>query len=283
MKAFLVREAEWKDKEAILAISRKIWEGEDYVPAVLEDWLSQGGMLVAELSGEVVGFAKVTELSPGEFWFEGLRVDPAHQGKGVAKALAQAQLEWALSRQPKTIRLATVEANEASLHIAQNLGFHEVARFFYLEAEVRKPKEVRKLRTSAPEEAWEFLRASQVLAEGKGFLGLGWRFRQASPELVEELARKEALFALGEPPRGLLIIVPDPYTPKELGCLAFLDGEEGVLPGLLEFAHGLAAKNGERILSAMVAAPWLFRFLLAQGFQFIPELGAVLVLEYGTS
>jgi len=283
MNAISVREAGWKDKEEILAISQKIWEGEDYVPVVLEGWLSQGGLLVAELSGKVVGFAKVTELSPGEFWFEGLRVDPAHQGKGVAKALAQAQLEWTLSRQPKTIRLATVETNEPSLHIAQNLGFREVARFFYLEAEVRKPQKVRELRAPAPEEAWEFLRGSQVLAEGKGLLGLGWRFCQASPELVGELAQKEALFTLGEPPCGLLILVPDPYTPRELGCLAFLDGEEGILPALLRFAQGWAAQNGQKILSAMVAAPWIFRFLLAQGFQFIPELGAVLVLEYAPS
>jgi GNAT superfamily N-acetyltransferase len=80
-----VRPALPEDRERILAISAKIWEGQDYIPHVLDRWLCEGGLFVAELSGKVVGFAKNTELSPGEIWLEGLRVDPEHQGRAWPK------------------------------------------------------------------------------------------------------------------------------------------------------------------------------------------------------
>lgn len=280
MSRVAVRPARPEDQEAILAISRQIWEGEDYVPQVLDRWLAEGGLLVAELGGAVVGFAKTTELAPGELWLEGLRVHPEHQGKGVAKALAQAQLREALARRPRAIRLATVEANAASLHIAGELGFREVARFFYLEAEVERPSRAPALGKPDPQGAWEFLRASPALAEGKGFVGLGWRFRPLTRELFWELWEGGGVLAVGAPPRGLALLAPDPYTPGDIAALAFLDGEEEALSALLLGAQGWAAARGQRLLAAMVAAPWLFTFLRRHGFEFVPELGAVLVLEY---
>ncbi|MBC7221853.1 GNAT family N-acetyltransferase [Candidatus Bipolaricaulota bacterium] len=275
-----VRPAAPKDREGILAISRRIWEGEDYVPFVLDQWLAEGGLIVAELSGEVAGFAKTTELAPGELWLEGLRVHPEHQGKGIAKTLARAQLDLALAQRPQVVRLATVEANEASLHIARELGFREVARFFYLEADVEKPARAPTPQRPSSEETWKFLSSSQALQEGRGLIGFGWRFYTLTPGLLAELGDKGALFSVGTPPKGFLILVPDPYTPADIATLAFLDGEDDALEDLLKFAHVWASEQGERIIAAMVAAPWIFKFLIQHGFQFVPELGAVLVLEY---
>ena len=270
-----------EDRERILAISAKIWEGEDYIPQVLEQWLSEGGLFVAELAGKVVGFAKNTELSPGEIWLEGLRVDPEHQGKGVAKTLARAQLEAALAKKPRSVRLATVEENLAGLHIAQELGFRKIARFSYLEADAVGPKSLPSVKKPEPREAWDFLQRSTSFAEARGLVGLGWRFRTLTFDFLVELCHEGNVFAPGYEPSALLIIVPDPYTPEDILVLAFLDGEEPALEKLVHLAHGLAAKRGNRILSAMVADPWLYTFLFRQGFQGVPELGAVVVLEYG--
>ncbi len=281
MAAVQVRLASVTDRERILSISSRIWEGEDYIPHVLDRWLSEGGLFVAELAGKVVGFAKNTELSPGEIWLEGLRVDPAHQGKGVAKALARAQLEAALAKKPRSVRLATVEENLASLHIGQELGFREIARFSYLEADVVEPKSFPQAAKPEPKEAWDFLQRSSAFAEARALVGLGWRFRTLTFDFLTELCREGNVFARGYEPSALLIVFSDPYTPKEILALAFLDGEETALEELLYVAHGLAAKRGNRILSAMVADPWLYTFLSRRGFQGVPELGAVVVLEYG--
>ena len=275
-----VRLASVRDREGILAISSRIWEGEDYIPQVLDRWLSEGGLFVAELGEKVVGFAKNTELSPGEIWLEGLRVDPAHQGKGVAKALARAQLEAALAKKPRSVRLATVEENLASLHIAQELGFREIARFSYLEADVVEPERLPTAEKPEPKAAWDFLQRSRSFAEARGLVGLGWRFRTLTFDFLTELCRDGNVFALGRGPSALLIVFPDPYTPEDILALAFLDGEETALEELLHVAHGLAARRGNRILSAMVADPWLYTFLFRRGFQGVPELGAVVVLEY---
>jgi len=281
MATVQVRLASVGDREGILAISSRIWEGEDYIPHVLDRWLSEGGLFVAELGGKVVGFAKNTELSPGEIWLEGLRVDPAHQGKGVAKALARAQLEAALAQKPRSVRLATVEENLASLHIAQELGFRAIARFSYLEADVVEPESLPPVERPEPKKAWDFLQRSRSFAEARGLVGLGWRFRTLTFDFLTELCREGKVFALGHGLSALLIVFPDPYTPEEILALAFLDGEETTLEKLLRLAHGLAAKRGNQILSAMVADPWLYTFLSRRGFQGVPELGAVVVLEYG--
>jgi GNAT superfamily N-acetyltransferase len=276
-----VRLALPEDRERILAISAKIWAGQDYIPHVLDRWLSEGGLFVAELSGKVVGFAKNTELSPGEIWLEGLRVDPEHQRKGVAKALARAQLEAALAKKPHSVRLATVEENLASLHIAQELGFREIARFSYLEADVVEPKSLPQAEKPESKEAWDFLQHSSAFSEARGLVGLGWRFRTLTFDFLTELCNEGNVFAPGKDLSALLIVFPDPYTPEEILALAFLDGEELALEKLLHLAHGLAVKRGNRILSAMVADPWLYTFLSRRGFQGVPELGAVVVLEYG--
>lgn len=275
-----VRTAVHEDRERILAISSQIWAGEDYVPLVLDAWLAEGGLLVAEIHGQVVGFAKNTDLGEGEIWLEGLRVDPAHEGKGLAKTLAQRQLATALAGAPRSIRLATVETNYASLHIAQTLGFREIARFSYLEADVKKPQKAPAVARPDPKEAWQFLQKSAAFRAGRGLIPLGWRFKTATEHFLHELWERGAIFSVGAPPKGLLILAPDPYTPKDIAVLAFLDGEEEALLALANFAHFWAAQNGQRTVAAMVADPFLFTFLGRLGFQGVPELGAVVVLEH---
>jgi len=172
--AITVRPARVEDREAILAISAQIWQGEDYIPLVLDGWLAEGGLAVAELDGVVAGLGKLTVLAPGEVWLEGLRVDPAHRGKGVAKALARHQLESALGLNPRSIRFATAEVNAESLHIAGRQGFRETARFTYVEGPVRDepaPLGVTPVHDVAP--AWALVQSSPTFRDARGLLAWG--------------------------------------------------------------------------------------------------------------
>ncbi|MBC7092715.1 GNAT family N-acetyltransferase [Candidatus Bipolaricaulota bacterium] len=274
-----------EDKEAILAISAQVWDGEDYVPTVLDRWMAEGGLLVAELGGRVVGFAKTTFLAPGEVWLEGLRVDPAHRGKGVGKALARAQLEGALALAPRSIRFATGEVNHESIHIAEELGFREVARFTYMEGavqEVPAPAGVTQVRD--PEAAWRFISTSPLFREGRGLLGLGWRFPELTPALFEELTRAGAVSSLGdEEIRGVLIQVPDPYAPAAFSAIVFVDGDEEAVGELLRFAHAQAGALGQTRLSAMIPDAWLAEVLSRHGLSWFPDFRYVLVFEYPLS
>lgn len=279
-----IRGARPENKEAILAISAQVWEGEDYIPNVLDGWLSEGGLVVAEQNADIVGFGKLTLLSPGEVWLEGLRVDPAHRGKGVAKAIAQHQLESALALKPRSIRFATAEVNAESLHIARKQGFQEIARFTYVEGPVRDesvPPGIFVVRDVEP--GWAVVRASSAYRDARGFLGLGWRFPELTRDRLAELVAQGAVFGWGDPVRGLLVLQPDPYAPTTFASIAFLDGNDAAQDSLLRFAHAWARERGLEYLAAMVPGEERVGAFTGCGLAPLPSFRHVLVLAYPLS
>ncbi|GAB4308537.1 MAG: GNAT family N-acetyltransferase [Candidatus Bipolaricaulota bacterium] len=276
-----LRSARVEDRDAILAISSQIWEGEDYIPLVLDDWLAEGGLVVAELDGVVAGLGKLTVLAPGEVWLEGLRVDPAHRGKGVAKAIARHQLEAALALKPRSIGFATAEVNAESLHIAGKQGFREIARFTYVEGPVRdEPAPLGVTPVHDVEPAWTFIQASPAYRAARGLLAWGWRFPALTPERLADLVVQRAVFACGDPMRGLLVLQPDPYAPASFAAIGFLDGDDAAQDALLSFAHAWAREKGMEYLAAMVPDERRVETFARHGLAPLPYFRYVLVLAY---
>lgn len=121
----IVRRARAEDKPAVVEFCSRIWEGWDYLPRVYDRWLEdpRGAFLVAELAGRPVGTDKITVLSPGEIWLEGLRVDPDTRGRGVARAINCRAMEVIAGLNPRTVRFGTVADNWASRHMGEKDGF----------------------------------------------------------------------------------------------------------------------------------------------------------------
>ena len=124
----LIRPARPSDREAVLAISAQVWGGEDYVPEVVDRWLADpdGEFSVATLRGRVVGFSKLTRHGPGEWWLEGLRVDPRYRGRGVARRLHAHQLALVRRIGSGTLRYSTGDGNRASQHLGLSSGFRDI-------------------------------------------------------------------------------------------------------------------------------------------------------------
>ncbi len=61
----------------------------DYIHDVFDDWLAEraGEFTAALIDDQVVAIAKLSDLGDGEWWFEGLRVDPDFRRRGIAAAL----------------------------------------------------------------------------------------------------------------------------------------------------------------------------------------------------
>ena len=81
----LVRLARPQDRQDLLAISRGIWAGTDYLPKVVDRWLAEDWFFVCEYQGRVIACLKLSLLPDNVLWFEGLRVHRRWQGKGIAR------------------------------------------------------------------------------------------------------------------------------------------------------------------------------------------------------
>ncbi len=132
-----IRKVTLGDRKGIIAISSKIWDGQDYIPNVFEDWVTDKNRKFVCLTnnGEIRGFASMRIMPDESVWFEGLRVAPEWRGRGYGKELTEYLVEK-VKRNRGIIRLSTYFKNYESLHIVKKYGFEIVARYNLLEKEV---------------------------------------------------------------------------------------------------------------------------------------------------
>jgi GNAT superfamily N-acetyltransferase len=278
----IIRKAAVEDRSGILEVAAQIWEGHDYVPQILDRWLAEGGLWVAELEGRVAGSAKTSILSPGEFWFEGLRVALAYRNRGVARALAEAQVEDALAQGARSIRYSTAEINQASIRIAHALGFREIARFTLIGGPVGQGAEGPGIvRAADPDRVAEFIFGSATYRENHGLLPHGWIFKDLSETVLAELVKEGAVFyteTRGEV-RGALVLLPTPYRLENL-AIALLDGDGETLRKLTRFAHHYGRERGHEELRAMASSERLVQALTEAGLFFELNFRYALVFEH---
>ena len=117
------------DKTDMLRVTQKIWDGNDYVPQVWDNWLSdsQGCLAVVEYAGGVRGLCKISRLGMDEWWLEGLRVQPEFEGRGLASRLHDYLISWWKTQAGGVLRLATSSKRKPVQHLADRTGFRRVA------------------------------------------------------------------------------------------------------------------------------------------------------------
>ena len=96
-------------------------------------WMQQppGQTVVAEEDGTLLGSATMGPNRPGRGAHIGtgsFMVDPAHQGRGVGRALGEHVVAWSRARGFHGIQFnAVVETNEAAVRLWRSLGFEILA------------------------------------------------------------------------------------------------------------------------------------------------------------
>jgi phosphinothricin acetyltransferase len=117
---------EWTD-EAHTADDRRAW--------LEQHWRGGHPVLVAEVEGEVVGFAAYGDFRDTTKWpgyrftvEHTIHVDERHWGSGVGRALMEALVEHARRTGRHTIVAAVDADNEGSIRFHERLGFVEVGR-----------------------------------------------------------------------------------------------------------------------------------------------------------
>jgi len=132
------------DREPLLAIAARIWEGEDYLEHVFDSWVREpdAPFIGIFLERKLVGCGRLTPFDAEQGWLEALRVDPDLQGKGLGMALSRHMFALARDLRLQVLFYSTYYANSASIRIGEAAGFHKIADYSFLQCELgRGPAE----------------------------------------------------------------------------------------------------------------------------------------------
>ena len=130
-----------KDIPAILDISKDIWEGDDYIPDVIERWLNEKdnlayGAFLEEEMKELIGLGRVKMFPNGVAWLEGVRVKITHQKQGIGRDLMKYAIDYAIQAGAKVAQYDTSSRNFGSKSLAKFHGFKEKKRMEVLECKM---------------------------------------------------------------------------------------------------------------------------------------------------
>lgn len=259
----VIRPAQSADRPALEAIAARIWDGHDYLPRVFDDWVADqtGGFWVAVVHGQVVGAIKLTCHSPGQWWLEGLRVDPARQGRGIGRILHHFATQQARHHAPGVVRYSTASGNGAMVHrFAPETGFQQVAAFvpYGAEAEPHSLEGLTLLKAQDVGRAWTFLEQVAPHFEAtQHTLEESWSFLPLTRELLAGRLAMDLVYgwmvAANDPDALAGLVVLNGKLQKSQGrechlAVGYLDAITGQLTPLAWAARGLAARLGyERV------------------------------------
>lgn len=265
------------DRSRIVEISSQIWDGHDYVPELLDEWLAdaEGDVICAVLDGRVVGFARRTWLAPGLAWFEGIRTDPAHRGRGIGRAITEYLVDRARAAGAIRIILSTYIDNKASIHIIESYGFERVATFVYRERPADAPSpdpDVGADPQIAPvseEETTEYVAGSSFLQLAKRRFPRGWRFFPFDHDPRAAVARMGLRLGWHED-GDLKALLCARWHPGESDhtVFNFLDGDPEAMRALLRHAVGLYAGTEIAVMVPVAAGETAAVGPLLDGFGF---------------
>ncbi len=123
-----------------MQISAQIWDGHDYLPMVFDRWVEDAGSSFLGLFEDerLVGCGRMMQFDDRRVWMEALRVDPADQGKGWGREITRRMIRLAVDSGYEELYFSTYFRNLASIRITEQFGFSIIARYSYLEMDVKE-------------------------------------------------------------------------------------------------------------------------------------------------
>ncbi|ADJ14678.1 GNAT family N-acetyltransferase [Halalkalicoccus jeotgali] len=190
-----LRDARLEDHEAVAAFTRDTWpdrEAGDYLPGIYPEWIEgDNRTLVADAGSEIAGIAQCVMLSETEAWCQGMRVNPAYRGRGVASRLTHALFEWARDQGALVARSMVFSWNVPSLGLTRKIGFDPAAELRWATPEPDPDAEPGLTVTDEPDAAWHAWTDSDARSR-LGGLALDREETWAVSELTRENLRRAA-------------------------------------------------------------------------------------------
>jgi N-acetylglutamate synthase-like GNAT family acetyltransferase len=195
-----VRRLRSSDLKAILEISRHVWDGHDYLPAVAEQWLHspRSRFYGVEVDGHVVAVGNLEFIEDGSTgWMEGLRVHPDYRGKGLANNLTQHIVQEAEQFGVKRLRYTTSARNAASLKLAKMAGFSKILTmsvFWHMSPKmIVASTNCSKIRKRNKETVWKLLNTNSSIVLS-GILIYDWKALDNTCRNIEEIGKTHAFY-----------------------------------------------------------------------------------------
>lgn len=236
-----VRLARREDREDLIEISKRIWDGHDYLPQIVDRWIAEPWFFVCEFEAKVIACLKLSEMPDNVIWFEGLRVHAKYQGKGVAKLMNRELLKFASglkSQNPAlSFEFCTYYKNVESLALTSKLGSVKVDSFYNLER-----RGVRKV--LVPEIITDYGR--EIFAGYPDYLPLNWHAVHSSEASLDYIRKHATVFRT---PNSI-------YLLGRVGeqCITFLEPPQAEIGEDLRYMQYFFG-SGKRI-SATISRHW---------------------------
>ena len=270
----LCRPAVGSDRADVFEFCRNIWEGDDYVPNVWDEWFQDptGVLAVAEYDGHAIGCSKITRISPGQWWLEGFRVDPKHQGLKVGTHLHDHVMDWWLEHGEGTIRLMTDAGNFAVHHLCEKTGYTKVNEVCGYRAIPLEETTTSFLPVSDLAIAADFAGESESIKTAGGLIDLGWQICRPDPEVFRIYSSESAEYAHSffwwKDHQGLFSAWSDEDEEKRTLFLGVLACALRDLPALLTDIRRFAAERKfDSVFQIAFDLPQITTSLLEAGFE----------------
>ena len=269
----MIRKITEKDRSRVIEIASKIWEGEDYIRFVFDEWVNDPNGNFSGLweNNKLIGFGRLKFLTPTDIWLEGLRKDPECDVKGVGHKLSQFYFNFLKGKKITSIRFSTYYDNIASIRLNEKLGFKKVLTLSLKSLDIYKSKQnISSKITSQVDfnDIKNFVESSSYLQKSDQFLEIGWVAHKYSKKLLRKFYEDGNIIVWLE--GGLIkgagfwskVNYPDVFW------ISFLEAENfEIFTGLINYFNSLGKKMGKDHFEIFIPDNELREFCNKAGFK----------------
>ncbi len=270
-KLKMIKEISLSDKQRVLEISANIWEGDDYISQVFDDWVNDDGLFVGLWEDNIlVGFGKLSYLTPTDIWLEGLRKDEKSGVKQVGEKLSEYYYNHLQGRKIDSIRFSTYFGNLASIKLNQKFGFQKILTLSLKTKTISSKKSIQSEVYSHYdlENVKRYIEKSSYLKGTKGFIGKGWVVQKFSENLLQEFHRADKILVKQESGiiKGCAIWSVEHY--QNIIWISFLEADsQHILQELLTAVNNIGYDQKKEEMQILVPDGKLLDFCNKQGFS----------------
>ena len=259
------RRATLDDKEQIIDICKNIWEGNDYIPNTIDDWIKDenGDFYLLIDNGQIMGMGRLRSVDDKTGWMEALRVAEEGRGQGYGQKITRYFVKEGIKKGFERLQLSTYFQNHASIHIIKDNGFEQVADFYVAHLELKDeakndlPEDVSI--HSLTENDDNYQQVSEYILKApeqkvvRDFMGFGWFFRELNGQSLSRQVELGNVYYAKKDGQiiGGMIVYPDDFK-DECYYIPLITGSKEGIQILFDWAINDAIRQGFEEFGAMI-------------------------------